>query len=81
MPRPFLFRDGTTDSPLAAYERNKDMNLDTLDMEVLGCNASIGYTDIKAKGPCRPLEFPAPIVDRGMTCSSSYRLSSTAQVI
>ena len=34
MPRPFLFRDGTTDSPLAIIdnEHKKDMNLDTLDM-------------------------------------------------
>jgi len=62
-------------------ERNKDMNLDTLDREVLGCNASIGYIDIEAKGPCRPLEFPAPIVDRGMTVSTDVIDHRTGDII
>ncbi|KAL7442451.1 hypothetical protein ACHAXH_009233 [Discostella pseudostelligera] len=43
---------------------------DALDRVALGVNASIPYTIIESSGPaCRPLDFPAPIVDKAMTVS------------
>eukprot|EP01082_Thalassiosira_pseudonana_P001811 g1367.t1 g1367 contig10:1937414-1939577(-) len=40
-------------------------------LNTLGANASIPYTTIQANGPpSRPLEFPAPTVDKAMTVSA-----------
>ena len=45
---------------------------DALDRVTLGVNAPISYTTIESSGSaCRPLDFPAPIVDKAMTVSSN----------
>jgi len=44
---------------------------DVLDRDILGGNASIPYATIQSSGPpSRPLEFPAPTVDRAITVSA-----------
>lgn len=45
---------------------------DALDRVALGVNASIPFSTIESSGPaCRPLDFPAPIVDKAMTVSAN----------
>jgi serine/threonine protein kinase len=45
---------------------------DALDEDVLGTNASISYASLQSTGlpPSRPLEFPAPILERAITVSA-----------
>ena len=58
----------TTDEGNNVYLDNRD----TLDRDLLGGNASLGYKDIAERGalPSRPLELPAPMVHSAITESA-----------
>eukprot|EP00571_Detonula_confervacea_P017113 CAMPEP_0172312376 /NCGR_PEP_ID=MMETSP1058-20130122/17263_1 /TAXON_ID=83371 /ORGANISM="Detonula confervacea, Strain CCMP 353" /LENGTH=613 /DNA_ID=CAMNT_0013025809 /DNA_START=255 /DNA_END=2096 /DNA_ORIENTATION=+ len=62
-------------------DTSEDCIDDVLDRDALGGNASIPYTSIQSSGPpSRPLEFPAPIVDRAITVSADIIDHRTGKV-
>jgi serine/threonine protein kinase len=54
-------------APYGDYEYNRPR--DALDRDALSLNASISYAAVQSTGlpPSRPLEFPAPILERAIT--------------
>jgi len=55
----------------SASHRDVHRQYDILDRDVIGGNASIPYASIESSGPpSRPLEFPAPTVDRAVTAAA-----------
>ncbi|KAL3776258.1 hypothetical protein ACHAW5_003851 [Stephanodiscus triporus] len=75
---PLLGRSTSTNS--TAGEANRPH--DALDRETLGTNASIPFTTVQSSGPaCRPLEFPAPILERAVTVSANIVDHSTGNIV
>ena len=74
-----LGRSTSTSLSASADEFNRPH--DALDRDALGINASIPFTAVQSNGPAsRPLEFPAPILERAVTISADIVDHSTGNI-
>ena len=74
-----LGRSTSTSLSASADEFNRPH--DALDRDALGINASIPFVAVQSNGPAsRPLEFPAPILERAVTVSADIVDHSTGNI-